>query len=228
MPLPTKRPTAAAASENAELLATRAQLAFELHDNIIQTLISADLRFEALRQSNANGHLDEAEFAEATAMLRYGIAELRDLMERLRPPNVQPADLPHALALIVERFKRDSITKARLIVDPVDSQLSPSTCRALLRITQEALNNVRRHSGAKNVLVRLRHQEECWRLSIDDDGCGFPFEGVWSLDQLDKDRRGPVVIKERVRDIGAGFVIDSQPGRGARLEIVVPTSKYAR
>ena len=226
MPLSSERLVIATSSDNAELQSTRAQIAFELHDNIIQTLISADLRFEAIRVSNRNGQLNDADFADATAMLRDGIAELRDLMERLRPRDVEAADLPNALALIVERFKRDSVTEARLIVDPVELALSPPTCRVLLRITQEALNNVRRHSGAKHVVVRLRHHEDCWRLSIDDDGCGFPFEGVWSLDQLDSDRRGPVVIKERVRDIGAGFVIDSQPGRGARLEIIVPAPRH--
>ena len=226
MALSPERRVSATVSDNVELQSTRAQIAFELHDNIIQTLISADLRFEALRISHQSGQMHDADFADATALLRDGIAELRDLMERLRPPYVEAADLSNAMAVVVERFKRDSVTEAHLIVDPGKMTLSPSTCHALLRITQEALNNVRRHSGAKHVVVRLRNLVDSWSLSIDDDGCGFPFDGAWSLEQLDQERRGPVVIKERVRDIGAFLLIDSQPGRGARLEIAVPKPRH--
>jgi signal transduction histidine kinase len=66
------------------------------------------------------------------------------------------------------------------------------------------------------------------RLSIDDDGCGFPFSGRLSQADLDAARKGPLVINERVRLLGGALTVESDPGRGARLEIAVPLSYHAR
>ena len=104
--------------------------------------------------------------------------------------------------------------------------LPPHACREVAQILLEALINVRRHSGARNVFVRMATVNGDCRLSIDDDGCGFPFTGRWSQAELEKGRRGPLVIKERVRLIGGELTIESDPGQGARLEIAVPLSGY--
>ncbi|MDP2734650.1 MAG: hypothetical protein Q8P12_00410, partial [bacterium] len=84
---------------------------------------------------------------------------------------------------------------------------------------------VRRHSGAQNVIVGLNSQDGQWKLTVDDDGRGFPFAGHLSQAELDKARRGPVVIKERVRSVGGELTVDSIPGRGARLEITIPEDR---
>jgi signal transduction histidine kinase len=89
-------------------------------------------------------------------------------------------------------------------------------------IVQEALVNVTKHSGAKNVLISLASHDGAWILSIDDDGRGFPFSGRFPHCELEESYRGPLIIKERVRTIGGELVIDTRPGRGARLEIKIP------
>ena len=76
------------------------------------------------------------------------------------------------------------------------------------------------------MFVRLTAVNGDCRLSIDDDGCGFPFAGRFSQADLDATRKGPLVIKERVRLLGGELTIESDPGRGARLEIAVPISAY--
>jgi signal transduction histidine kinase len=96
----------------------------------------------------------------------------------------------------------------------------------MARIVHEALVNVRRHSGARNVFVRLAAVNGDCRLSIDDDGCGFPFVGRFSQADLEASRKGPLVIKERVRLLGGQLTIESDPGHGARLEIAVPLSSH--
>ena len=55
---------------------------------------------------------------------------------------------------------------------------------------------------------------------------GFPFAGRYSLSELDNMRRGPTVIKERVRSVGGDMVIESTPGHGSRLEITIPQKGY--
>ena len=83
--------------------------------------------------------------------------------------------------------------------------------------------NVRKHSHARSVLVRFAGQQGAWKLVIEDDGRGFEFSGRLSQAELDAARRGPLVLKERVRSIGGELAIESVPGHGARLEIAVPS-----
>src|SRR2546430_7910409 len=94
-------------------------------------------------------------------------------------------------------------------------------------MTRTAWKAAPRHSGAEHVVVRLSPEKRAWKLSIDEDGKGFQFVGRFSLAQLDNNRHGPTVIKERVKAIGGDLTIDSRPGRGARLEIIFPQVKTA-
>ncbi len=75
-------------------------------------------------------------------------------------------------------------------------------------------------------MVRFEVQDGFWKLVIDDDGRGFDFSGRLGPGELDTARKGPVVIKERVRALGGALSIESLPGRGARLEILVPQKNH--
>jgi signal transduction histidine kinase len=81
---------------------------------------------------------------------------------------------------------------------------------------------VRKHSGAKQVLVQLLQAGSNWELVIEDDGAGFPFAGRVSQSELDSAGRAPAIIRERVRLIHGELTIESKPGQGARVEIIVP------
>jgi two-component system, NarL family, sensor histidine kinase DegS len=100
-------------------------------------------------------------------------------------------------------------------------------CREVARIVQEALVNVRKHSQARQVLVRFGATNGNWKMEIEDDGRGFPFSGRLSQRDLDSMGKGPAVIKERVRLIEGELTIESHPGQGSRLEIIVPQQKAA-
>ncbi len=105
--------------------------------------------------------------------------------------------------------------------------MPPSLSREVAHIVQEALVNVVKHSMARNVLARLGSLKRGWILSVDDDGRGFEFCGRFSHSELEDTRRGPLIIKERVRAIGGELSIDTRPGRGARLEIKIPRQEQA-
>jgi signal transduction histidine kinase len=100
-------------------------------------------------------------------------------------------------------------------------------CRELVRIVQEALVNVRKHSGARDVLVRFSESTSSWQLTLEDNGRGFPFAGTFSQVELEEMGKGPLVIRERVRLIEGELRIESNPSRGARLEVSVPKHREA-
>lgn len=213
----------------------RARVAHELHDGVIQSLISLEMQVEVLRRraaadteasGAASSELPE-EIARLQRLLHHEILNVRELMLQMRPLELDPQRLLEFLSETVDRFQRDTGITARFVSELEEVPLHPRVCRELARIVQEALANIRKHSGARNVLIRFGSHDGCWRLVVDDDGKGFPFAGRHTQAELDAERRGPLVIKERVRNIGGELAIESTPGGGARLEISLPQSTHA-
>src|SRR3989441_541924 len=206
----------------------RGRIARELHDGVIQTVAGVEIQVAALglRIANESPSLGQ-ELGRLHTTLRQEGARLRDFMQQMRPLDLDSDKLVDALADFVQRFERDTGIGARFVTQLDRVALTPRACREVARILEEALVNVRRHSGARTVYVRLSTVNGDCRLSIDDDGCGFPFRGRLSQADLDASRKGPMVINERVRQIGGALTVESDPGRGARLEIAVPLSHYA-
>jgi signal transduction histidine kinase len=128
----------------------------------------------------------------------------------------------------VDRFERENGIAAQFDSEIDEVDLSPRACGELVRITQEALANVRRHSGARRAIVHMAAENGHFTLTVDDDGCGLPFEGRREHQEVDLDVRGPRVIKERVRSIGGELAIESRPGLGMRLEVMVPKGQIRR
>ena len=201
--------------------AERARVARELHDGAIQSLFGIEMKLEAFRRgADRSPAFVDAEVGAVQELLRREVLSLRELMQALRPVELEgPDQLAGELAGVVERFRRDTGISARCVVTGGDIGLPPRKALEVVRIVQEALANVRRHAHAQNVLVSLTsHDGEC-RLVIEDDGRGFDFEGRLSGRELEQRRIGPAVIKERARLAGARLVVDSTPGAGARVEV---------
>jgi signal transduction histidine kinase len=201
--------------------AERARVARELHDGAIQALFGIEMKLEAFKRSpdRSPGFVDR-EVGDVQELLRREVLSLRELMQTLRPIDLEGADqLPEVLASVVERFRRDTGIAARFVSSGSGAPLSQATAIEAVRIVQEALVNVRRHSEARNVLVSLVSDDAACRLVIEDDGRGFPFEGRLSDADMDEHRIGPATIRERARIAGATLTIDSSPQAGARIEL---------
>ena len=207
----------------------RARVARELHDGAIQALFGIEMRIDALRRRGSFSPLEvNAELGEVQDLLRSEVLELRELMQALRPIELETSDqLPDVLASLVERFRRDTGVSARFVFDGGPVSLPALTALELARIVQEALVNVRKHSRARNVLVRLTNTGQKYSLVVEDDGQGFAFEGRLSDRELEKRRVGPAIIKERARIAGAQLAVDSAPGVGARLELTLEAGVHA-
>ena len=206
----------------------RARMARELHDTVVQSVLGVQVQLHALA-SQASGVRRElaADLTRLGLTLREEVLRLREIMQQMKPVDPTPEQLMDAIAARVQRFETETGIKTRFITCNDNVPLLPRSCLEVMRIVQEALVNVRRHSGAQNVFIRFSVEGDICRLWIDDDGRGFPFEGRLSLQEMDKQHQGPWVIKDRVRRLGGEITVESVPGRGSRIEISFPVTIYA-
>jgi signal transduction histidine kinase len=209
--------------------AERTRLAHELHDGVIQSLMGLEMQTDLVRRNAAGDRtILLQEISRLQLLLRKEIQDFRERMQILKPVEVEPAQLVKCLGDTVDQFQRDQLISASFDADAQEISLPPRTCTELVRVLQEALVNIRKHSGARKVSVRFGRDNGICKLVIEDDGCGFEFAGRLSLAELNAATLGPRVIRERVRSIGADLVIESAPGGGARLEISLPAVAYKR
>jgi len=202
--------------------AERARFARELHDGAVQSLIAVEMQVDVLRRQADAGKPIGAELGRIQSLLREEVLKLRELMQQMKAIDVDAERLLGVLHDTVERFQRETGISARFVTDLDDLDMPQRVCREILRIVQEGLVNVRKHSGARHVLVRLDSSQTKWNLTMEDDGKGFPFDGRYNRDQMDETGNGPMIIMERVGLIAGELTVESNPGQGTRLEVTVP------
>jgi signal transduction histidine kinase len=201
----------------------RALISREIHDGPIQSLFAAEYRLANL-QSRISGL--SSDFSEDLSQLqrltRRSEVELREIVDQGRPFDLGPKSFVEYVRDLTVEFEHDTGISVRFISDGGPISPPPAVAGELVRIVQEALLNVRKHSGARNVSIGFRAAQGRWKLLIDDDGQGFDFTGRLRMPELEAKGHGPYVIRERVSTLGGELEVESTPGRGARLEIAVP------
>ncbi len=204
----------------------RARFARELHDGAIQSLIAVEMHLDVLRrQSGTQAPVVNTELGRIQQLLREEVLKLRELMQAMKSFEVNADRLIGFVSDTVERFRRETGISAVFVSELDKVELPQKVCRELARIVQESLVNVRKHSGARNVLVRLAKRSGNLLLTVEDDGRGFAFSGTLTNSQLEATGKGPVVIRERVRLLAGELTIESNPGHGARLEVRIPPAQ---
>jgi signal transduction histidine kinase len=201
----------------------RARFARELHDGAIQSLIAVEMQLDVLRrQSGTQVPVVNAELGRIQKLLREEVLKLRELMQAMKSFEVDADRLLGFISDTVERFRRETGIAAEFVSELERVDLAQKGCRELARIVQESLVNVRKHSGAHHVLVRLAQRAGNLQLTVEDDGKGFSFAGTLTDKELEATGKGPAVIRERVRLLAGELTIESTPGHGARIEVRVP------
>jgi len=202
--------------------AERARFARELHDGAVQSLIAVEMQVDVLRRQATSEGAVYSELGRIQGLLREEVLNLRELMQQMKSIDVDSHRLFAILNDTVERFQRETGITARFVTDIEQPDMPQRVCRELVRIVQEGLVNVRKHSKARHALVRLGSTATQWSLSLEDDGKGFSFSGKLTESEMDEIGKGPMIIKERVHLIAGKLTVESNPGQGARLEIIVP------
>jgi signal transduction histidine kinase len=205
-----------ALSREAGVRAERERLAHEIHDTLAQGFTSVLLLLEAAETTlatdptAARGHLGRArETASAN------LAEARALVAALTPPDLTRTSLPEALRRIVERAAGDGLAEPVLSIVGSPRGLPTEHEVALLRTTQEALTNARRHAGAARVEVRLDYEPDRVSLRVTDDGCGFDPDAV-------RDGYGLAGMRSRAGRVGGTVSVTAAPGSGAAIRFDLP------
>ncbi len=214
--LEATRAELAEVSREAGALAERQRLASEIHDTLAQGFSSilmlvqaADAQLERAPGS-ARAQLD---LAAQTA--RDNLAEARSLVSGLTSAQLQAGTLTDALRRVAKRSGAELGIDASFEIAGPDRALSAATEVVLLRTSQEALANVRKHASATMVAVRLCYEADRVRLEVTDDGVGFDpaaVNGGYGL-------RG---MRGRVAEAGGTVTVRSAPGSGTSVLVEVP------
>ena len=187
----------------------RRRIARELHDGVAQ-----ELAFIVQQTTHLAGKPGASPvMEELVRSAQRALEDSRDAIAALVRPNDEP--LGATLARAAEQVARREQVQVDLDVPP-DVLVPPETREALLRILREAVTNAARHGGARVVRVECRTEPKL-SLQIADDGTGFDPGAV-----PDNGHYGISGMRERVERLGGAFRMESSPGQGARLEVVLP------
>jgi len=203
--------------------AERRRIAADFHDGPLQSFISFQMRLEIIKKLLGRDKPEAAgeELRQLQDLCQTQVTDLRGFVRSMRPVD-EGMSLGASLSRMVDSFQRDtgisSTFAAGEFADPAATEVSLE----LLQIVRETLNNIHKHAGASRVAVSASRRDHRLEVMVEDNGGGFPFSGVFNLDELELLRLGPASIKRRVRMLNGELLVESKPGQGVRLEIRIP------
>ncbi len=200
-------------------LEERNRLAREIHDTLAQGLTGITLQLEtaeALLESGANPEKIRSSLERALISARQNLEEARRSVLDLRAAPLEGRSLPEALLALRAQFNERGKPQIEYRQEGSNHPLPARIEVGLYRVAQEALQNIRLHSNAEIVELKLSITPEQVILEIVDDGQGF------EQSQISSDRFGLVGLNERVRLLGGSFELETSPGAGTMVRAVVP------
>ena len=203
--------------------AEQQRIANDFHDGPLQSFIALQMRLEILRklmERDFQSGMDD--LADLQNLAQQQVKELRAFVRSMRPADTQGANLYASSRRICEDFQKESGIPVSFVGGEGPLKIPEEMGRELIQMLREALHNVLKHAGATRVAVSLEKIAKTLELSVDDNGGGFQFSGIYSLDELELLRLGPASLKRRARALNADMILESRPGKGAGLKLRVP------
>ena len=204
------------------VLAERNRIAREIHDTLTQDFVGTSLQLDIISQQLSRGKVDLAleQVRKTRQLVTDGLNEARQSIWELRT-NQSQESLPGRLTHLIER---DTSIVPRLKIGGPYRPLDPRVEREVLRVAQEALSNVRRHSQATDASVDLLYTGDTLILTIQDNGTGFAMEDAASRNG----HYGLLGMKERAHIIDSQLEITSSSGLGTTVQLRVPLTADRR
>ncbi|MGE5656488.1 MAG: AAA family ATPase [Actinomycetota bacterium] len=204
-------------AEATSILEERNRMAREIHDTLAQAFTGILVQVGGATQVLADdleatqSHLDMID-----ELARMGLAEARRSVAALRPQFLEQGDLPSAFHHLVTQMRAATDTALSYETQGTAYPLPPEVENNLLRMGQEALTNAVKYADADTIWVELAYEETNCILRVKDDGRGF---GVGSVPLVGG--FGLLGMSERAEHIGAQLTIQSQPGQGTEIVVIV-------
>jgi signal transduction histidine kinase len=220
--LESARDELAEAHHTAGVMAERERMAREIHDTLAQGMTSIVMLAQAAQVELHRGGAGPAgtKLAAIEDTARENLAEARALVAAFTPVALSGATLAEVLRRQAERFAAETGVDVQVSLDLHDEEaaaLPQGQQVVLLRAAQESLANVRKHAGASQVLITLGMSADGVRIEIRDDGLGFePDAAVTGF--------GLAAMRGRVEESGGSVDVDSAPGRGTRVQVLIPST----
>jgi two-component system, NarL family, sensor histidine kinase UhpB len=193
--------------------AEKSRVGRELHDEVGQTLTAAMLQAE--RAAEGDPRFAAEELARVAAALRTSLDDVRRIARELRPEALDDLGLVNALIALCSRLDLEDGPRVRRDLRGKLPPLPDEVELVVYRVAQESLTNVLRHARASEAVVRLQAGAEQLILEVRDDGRGMPAD-------IPRDTAGLSGMRERAMLIDAQLAIDSEPGAGTSVRLVVP------
>jgi signal transduction histidine kinase len=198
----------------------RRELAAALHDGIGQSLFAVKAKAALMQDLGLEGRQAEL-LGQMLEQIDRTIQEARTLTVELCPPLLYEVGLAAALKWLTEQFARRAGLQAGFVGEAIRDRLSDDGRTAVFHSVRELLNNVERHARAGRVDVGIERQGRQLHIVVRDDGCG--------LDRTDRSEPsncgsgfGLFSIRERLVTLGGSLTIDSRPGAGTQVTLVMP------
>ena len=212
-------------ARKAAITEERNRMAREIHDTLAQGFTGILIQLQAARQVLNGSNSDAARHLEsAMALARVGLTEARRSVQGLRPQLLRDGNITTALEQLVRHLGSDSVVRINFLSNG-DAQrlMSPDIESNLLRISQEAITNAMKHSGASQINVRLSGGPEAVQLAIEDNGHGFdPHVSTLSRGF------GLISMQERADRIGGDLTILTKPGAGTKIHLLLPIPRTTK
>jgi two-component system sensor histidine kinase UhpB len=198
----------------------RLRLARELHDETIQELIVLKQRVQRARKIAGNGGA-ERPLAELEDQAESTIENVRRFTRALRPIYLEDLGLVPALEMLARETTQAAGLEVEFQAAGREERLAPARELAIYRIVQQALSNVVRHAHAQRASLTVDFRRPGLRVDVQDDGVGFHVPRN-ATDLAPAGHFGLLGMRERADLIGARFDVESAPGRGTRVSILLP------
>ncbi|MBX7173096.1 MAG: hypothetical protein K1X72_19150 [Pyrinomonadaceae bacterium] len=203
--------------------AERSRIAAEIHDNLgQQLLIIKNWAGFCLAKISKTSKIRE-QLTQINSTADIALNEVRSLAKNLSPHHLEKVGLTNTIRFMVKQIAESSQINFQTEIDEIDGSLPKESEINLYRIVQESVNNIVKHSQAKNAKVRLKKSQSGIQLSISDDGIGFHV-----MDTNNQNfGTGLNGIKERSNLLGSNLSIKSVPTVGTEINLEIKTVKYS-
>ncbi len=191
-----------------------------LHDSIGQSLLLIKLSLQNIRKNSSN-QFGENIFKDITNLLDSTISEIKEISHSIRPLNLNELGLITVITSLCKAVSKESGIISHLKLPREDSQLTKELEICIYRVIQEALNNIIKHSKAKEFTMNLEIDNESISLIISDDGIGFK-PTILLDEKYISDGMGILNMQERVERLNGSFHIDSSHNNGTVITIDFP------